>query len=79
MALININIGSEKIMGTLAEVVAKIDDLTANLAVVDAAVESLYDQIKAFTDQGITSEVADQLLAKLDEVKAAADKISTDD
>lgn len=79
MALININIGSEKIMGTLAEVVAKIDDLTANLAVVDAAVESLYDQIKAFTDQGITPAVADQLLAKLDEVKAAADKISTDD
>lgn len=79
MALININIGSEKIMGTLNEVLAKIDDLTANLAIVDSAVESLYDQIKAFTDQGITPAVADQLLAKLDEVKAAASVIVTDD
>lgn len=71
--------GERCIMATLQEVVSGLDDLKATLIAVDQGVEGLHDQIKGFIGQGITPEVADQLLAKIAEVKAESDKILTDD
>jgi hypothetical protein len=66
-------------MGTLNDVIGSLDELKSFVASVDATVEALYDQIKLFTNSGITSEVADQLLAKVAEVRSAVDKVQSDD
>lgn len=66
-------------MATLQEVTTSLDDLKAAVATVDQGVEALYEQIKQFQGQGITPEVADQLLAKVQEVRSALDVVSTDD
>lgn len=71
--------GERKIMATLAEVTQKLDDLTANVKVIDATVEALFEQIKQLTGDGITPEAATALTEKIAEVQTALDAVTTDD
>jgi hypothetical protein len=78
-------LGILKIMANLAELLAGMDESTAETAALktvaddivvavkagDQVVEDMYELIKQFTDNGITSAVADQLLAKVKEDKDA--------
>lgn len=74
------------IMAKLTDVIAALDEQKAYIASIDTAVEALHETIKTlsatvqdYTDNGITSAAADALVAKIAELKAAADKIVTDD
>lgn len=71
--------GERLIMATLTEVVASLDELKTTVETVDTAVEALYEQIKQFVGQGITSEVADQLMAKVADIRSAVEKVESDD
>ncbi len=73
-------------MAKLEDVIAALDEQKAYIVSIDAAVEVLHDTIKAlsatvqeYTDNGITSAAADPLVAKIAEIKTAADKIVSDD
>lgn len=75
-----------EIMAKLSDVLAALDEQKSYIVSIDAAVELLHDQIKSlsatvqeYTDNGITSAAADALIAKIAELKAAADKIVSDD
>ena len=65
-------------MSSKEEVLTAIDDLKTYIVTIDQGVEALYDMITQLTNQGITPEVANQLLAKISEVRFEADKILVD-
>lgn len=67
------------IMAGKVEVLAEMDSIKAHLMAIDAGVEELHALIAAQTGDGITPAVADELLAKLAEMRLEADKILTDD
>lgn len=77
--ILHVNNQLEKIMGLLDDLLAKMDEVKAEVAAADSAVEALFDQVKQLTGDGITQEAADKLNAKLDEVRAAVAKVATDD
>lgn len=66
-------------MAGKVEVLAEMDSIKAHLQTIDAGVEALHALIAAQTGDGITPAVADELLAKLAEMRMVADEILTDD
>lgn len=69
----------EKIMAKLQEITDSLDELQTFVATVDTEVEALYEQIKVFTTDGITPEVADALLVRIKNIRDAVEKVRTDD
>ena len=71
----------------IGAIIAKLEDITNRqdatleaVKAVDAAVESLFDEIKKLQNQGeISDSVAAVLLAKQDEIDAAIAKVATDE
>lgn len=66
-------------MATLKEVTDSLDELQGFVQTVDTVVEELYAQVKQFTNDGITAQAASLLLEKVAALRAAVEKVQTDD
>lgn len=66
-------------MATMKDVTDSLDELHGFVQTVDTTVEELYEQIKQFTNDGITSEAASLLLDKVATLRTAVEKVQTDD
>lgn len=65
------------IMSNLSDVIERLDVLKAFLVQVDADVEALHDLIEANADLSVNAKA--ELLAKIDELQAAASVITSND